>query len=204
MDAWMCGRAIPTNFKLENHEEVMKLVIRWLMSTPHGDTTLSMELATIESNDEPADDEDDDAAIDDGMTWQVEWLSTDCELYETEYHVAIEDAWVVRVLPRTSDLSQTTASVPRWQCHNHRFLQQYQRDYDGSCLRNSAQDLPKTEPWQEGDAESDRLIKSSQQCTENKSTGPHSTSTVSCADSMSVDSLPLIVWIIWVQCWHYW
>lgn len=64
----MCGRAIPTNFKLENHEEVMKLVIRWLMSTPHGDTTLSMELATIESNDEPADDEDDDAAIDDGMT----------------------------------------------------------------------------------------------------------------------------------------
>lgn len=46
----------------------MKLVIRWLMSTPHGDTTLSMELATIESNDEPADDEDDDAAIDDGMT----------------------------------------------------------------------------------------------------------------------------------------
>ncbi|PGG99126.1 hypothetical protein AJ79_08690 [Helicocarpus griseus UAMH5409] len=32
------------DFAVDDHEDVMKLVIRWLRSIPHGDTTLSAEI----------------------------------------------------------------------------------------------------------------------------------------------------------------
>lgn len=47
-------------FKVEDHEEVMKLVVRWLMPTPHGDTTPGVKMPIINSSDDPIDDNDDD------------------------------------------------------------------------------------------------------------------------------------------------
>ncbi|KAL1971665.1 hypothetical protein VTN31DRAFT_2286 [Thermomyces dupontii] len=38
----------------------MKLVVRWLMPTPHGDTTPGVKMPIINSSDDPIDDNDDD------------------------------------------------------------------------------------------------------------------------------------------------
>ncbi|KLJ11483.1 hypothetical protein EMPG_13328 [Blastomyces silverae] len=47
------------DFQVADHEEIMKLVICWLMSTPHGDTTLSMDMPLVGSCDDTDDDDDD-------------------------------------------------------------------------------------------------------------------------------------------------
>jgi hypothetical protein len=48
------------DFAVDDHEDVMKLVVCWLRSTPHGDTTLSthMPIFRHDSLDDDHDDED--------------------------------------------------------------------------------------------------------------------------------------------------
>lgn len=45
-------------FAVDNHEDVMKLVVCWMRSMPHGDTTLSMQMPIFRRD--PHDDDDDD------------------------------------------------------------------------------------------------------------------------------------------------
>ncbi|OJD27005.1 hypothetical protein ACJ73_01602 [Blastomyces percursus] len=46
------------DFAVDDHEELMKVMMCWLWSTPHGDTTLSTQIPIFK--DYPRDDEDDD------------------------------------------------------------------------------------------------------------------------------------------------
>lgn len=40
------------DFQVADHEEIMKMVMCWLLSTPHGDTTYSTEMPLIESDED--------------------------------------------------------------------------------------------------------------------------------------------------------